>query len=88
MPLGRSAPGLDGPEDLGRKLAVVQQLVDKRAEDLLSGDASQSETVGCLSLPDIETPVLGRGEVDGASGAPPPRLPDGGEPFGDLGPVQ
>lgn len=69
-------------------MAVGQQLVDQRGQDFLSGDASQAEAVGCLSLPDVEASVLGGREVDGASGPSCPRLSDGGEPFGDLGPVQ
>jgi hypothetical protein len=39
-------------------------LVDERGEDVLSGDAGDSETVGGVSLPDVEGSVLGRGEVD------------------------
>jgi hypothetical protein len=63
-------------------------LVDERAEDLLPGDARQPESVGRLSLPDVEAAVLGSREVNGPSGPPLPRLPDGGEPFGLVGCVQ
>jgi hypothetical protein len=33
-------------------------LVDECAEDLLSGDASESEAVSSVSLPDVEGTVL------------------------------
>jgi hypothetical protein len=33
-------------------------LVDECAEDILSGDAGDSETVGGFSLPDVEGSVL------------------------------
>jgi len=62
-----SAPFPDAPGYLGGQLRVGQQQLDERADDLLSGDAGESEPVGGFALPDIEGPVCGGGQVDGAS---------------------
>ena len=62
-----SAPFPDAPGYLGGQLRVRQQQLDERADDLLSGDAGESEPVGGFALPDIEGPVCGGGQVDGAS---------------------
>ena len=53
-----SAPGADAACDLRGEFGVVQQLVDEGGEDLLSGDAGDSEAVGGFSLPDVEGSVL------------------------------
>ena len=63
--LAESAPGLDGPGDLGPELGVDQKLVDECGEDLLSGHAGDSQAVGGLSLPDVERAVCGGWQVDG-----------------------
>lgn len=54
-----SPPVVDGPRDAGSELGVVQQLVDERAKDLLSGDAGDSEAVSGFPLPNIEGSVGG-----------------------------
>ncbi len=46
---------------------IGQQQLNERANDLLSGDAGESEAVGGVSLPDVEGPVCGGGQVDGPS---------------------
>ena len=67
--LGRSAPFPDTPCHFGGQLRVGQQQLDERANNFLPGDAGESELVGGFSLPDIEGPVGGGGQVDGPSRA-------------------
>ncbi len=50
---------MQGTNDFGGESGIAQQLVDERGEDLLSGDAGDSEAVGGFSLPDVEGSVLG-----------------------------
>ena len=57
-PFVRSPPGLEVADDLGGESGIAQQLVDKCGEDVLPGDAGDSEAVGGLSLPDVEGSVL------------------------------
>lgn len=62
-------------------------MLDECAKHLLSGDAGEPETVGGVSLPDVEGSVRGRGEVDRPPGPLTAcRLVDfltnGGEAFG------
>jgi len=52
-------PRLDGSRDLGGELRVVQELVDQRGENFLSGYAGDADAVGGFALPDVEGPVLG-----------------------------
>ena len=54
----RSPSGLEGAGDLGGESGIAQQLVDQCGEDVLSGDAGDSEAIGGFSLPDVESAVL------------------------------
>jgi hypothetical protein len=54
----RSPSGLEVAGDLGGESGIAQQLVDECGEDVLSGDAGDSEAVGGFSLPDVEGSVL------------------------------
>lgn len=66
-PRGASAAGPDAACDLGGEFGVGQEFVDECAEDLLSGNTGDSQTVGGFSLPDVEGSVCGGWEVDGSS---------------------
>ena len=59
VPVRESPPGVDRAGDLGGESGVAQQLVDECCEDLLAGDAGESEAVGGFSLPDVEGSVCG-----------------------------
>src|ERR1700761_9798101 len=90
--LAGSAPFPDTAVHLGRQLGIGQQQLDQRGNYLLSGDAGESEAVGGFSLPDVQGPVGGGGQVDGPSRSlatgwlveflPDAGLPDVGEAFG------
>ena len=88
---GDQRPFADAPGYFGGQLRVGQQQVDECGDDLLPGHTGESEPVGGLSLPDVESPVGGRGQVDGAPYALASRrlpglvidaLPNAGEAFG------
>jgi hypothetical protein len=49
----------NGTGDLGGKSGVAEQLVHERRENLLPGDASESEAIGGFPLPDVEGSMLG-----------------------------
>ena len=73
LALPRSATFADAPGDFGGQFRVPQEQLDERGDHLLSGHSGVSEPVGGVSLPDVEGPMGGGGQVDGASGALAPR---------------
>ena len=68
-PFLRSAPFADAPRYFGGQLPVREKQLDERADDFLAGDSGEPQAVGRLSLPDVQGPVSGGGQVDGPSRA-------------------
>lgn len=68
-PFVRSAPFADAPSYFGGQFPVLEKQLDERTDDFLPGDAGEPQAVGRVSLPDVQGPVGGRGQIDGPSGA-------------------
>lgn len=57
-------------------------MVDERGKDLLPGDPGDPEAIGRFSLPNVQGPMGGRRQIDGAAYPPPARRREVGGPFG------